>query len=109
MELEISVESRDKNIESELTKTKIADGVSIHIKNRTLREIVGLPEIVNLIVYIGKKVALPVAATLLAKFLYDKLKKRKDNKLMINNTQVEINAEKIEKLIINVLKEEEKE
>jgi len=41
--------------------------------------------------------------------LYDKLKERKDNKLRINNTSVEINAERIEQLIINILKEKKEE
>lgn len=106
MELEISIESRDKNIESELTETKIAEGVSIHIKSHILREIVEIPEIVTFVVYIGEKVALSVAATLLARFLYDKLKERKDNKLTIENTLVEIDAQEIKKVIIELLKRE---
>jgi hypothetical protein len=107
MQLELSVESRDPNVEGELTKTEIADDVSIHVKGHILREIVGIPELTDFVVYVGEKIALPVAAALLAKFLYDKLKDRQDNKLTINHKSIEINADKIEQLIIISLKEKE--
>ena len=48
----------------------------------TIREIVNPP--IDFIVYVGEHVVLPVAVSLTAKLLYDKLKERRDNKLTIN-------------------------
>jgi hypothetical protein len=118
MELEISIEKRDRNLEKDLFETPqprigekkiIAEGVSIRIKNYFGRDVVDLPTILNVVADIGEKVALPIAVGILSRYLYDKLKDRKQSKVTINNTSVEINTDKIEKLIINVLKEEEKE
>jgi len=39
--------------------------------------------------------------------LYDKLKDRKNTEITINNTSIEINADKIEQLILIILKEKE--
>jgi hypothetical protein len=60
-------------------------------------------------VFIIEKVVIPIAGTLIANFLYDKLKRGKDNQLTINNQPIEINAEKIEHLIINIEKEKKDE
>ncbi len=69
-----------------------------------------MPSWVILTIEIGKNVALPLAVGILSSYLYDKLKNRKDTKVIINNQQVEINAIKIEKLIltnINIVYSEE--
>jgi predicted transcriptional regulator len=102
MKLVISIRSSDTKVASEIAEAKIADGITIQ-QYLILREIVNPP--IDFFFYIGEHIALPIAASLIAKLLYDKLKERKDNKLMINNKSVEINAEKIEQLIINIEKE----
>src|SRR4030042_6777070 len=101
MEFRISVRSSDPNVASEISLAKI-EGVTIK-QQLTIREIVNPP--IDFIVYVGEHVVLPVAVSLIAKLLYDKLKERRDNKLTINNQPVAINAHKIEKVIINQLKE----
>lgn len=117
MELDIGIEIRDPKLVSELFETNttyvgqkkvVAEDVSIQIKNYVAREAVDFPTVVNIVAYIGEHVALPIAAGVLSRYLYDKLKDRKQSKVTISNTPVEINADKIEKLIINVLKEEKK-
>jgi hypothetical protein len=103
MQFEISIRSSDPNIGTEITRAKIAEGITIR-QRLILREIVNPP--IDFIVYVGENVALPVAASLIAKFLYDKLKERRDNKLTINNQPiVNVNVQNIEQLIINVVKE----
>jgi len=118
MELEIGIEIRDPKLVSELFETNkrhveqkkvIAEGVSIQIKNYYARDAVDLPSILNIVAYIGEHVALPIAVAVLSRYLYDKLKVRKQSKVTINNTPVEINAEKIEQLIMNLLKKNENE
>jgi hypothetical protein len=105
MKLEISIRSPDPNVASEIAQAEI-EGITIR-RQIILREIMTPP--VDFIFDIAKTLALSVAAHLIARLLYDKLKGREGNRLTINNQSVEINAEKIEQLIINVLKEEEKE
>jgi len=106
--LEIGIEILDSKLVSDLFGTSasektIAEGASIRIKNYFARDAVDLPTILNIVADIGKHVALPIAVGILSNYLYDKLKNRKNSKVMINHNPVEINAEKIEKLIIEIL------
>lgn len=118
MELEIGIEIRDPKLVSELFETNethvgqkkvIAEGVSIQIKNYYARDAVDLPTILNIVAWIGEHVALPFAVGVLSRYLYDKLKVRKQSKVTINKLPVEINAEKIGQLIINLRKKNENE
>lgn len=115
MESEISIEKRDRNLEKDLFETPqprvgekkiIVEGVSIQIKNYFGRDAVDLPTILNIVADIGEKVALPIAVSILSRYLYDKLEATKQSKVTINNMPVEINTQKIEQLIINIAKEE---
>jgi hypothetical protein len=72
-----------------------------------LREMVNPP--IDYVVFIGANIVIPIAVNLIARFLYDVLKDDKDSKLVINDKPIEINAEKIEQLIINISKEEKEE
>jgi len=72
-----------------------------------LREMVNPP--IDYVVFIGANIVIPIAVNLIARFLYDVLKDDKDSKLAINDKPIEINAEKIEQLIINISKEEKEE
>jgi hypothetical protein len=102
MKLNISVRSSNPNVHSKIAEAKIADGITIQ-REKTFREMVNPP--IDYLVFIGVNIAIPIAVNLIAKFLYDVLKAEKDNKLTINNKSIEINAEKIEQLIINIEKE----
>jgi hypothetical protein len=115
MELEISIEKRDRNLEKDLFETPqprvgeekiIVEDVSIRIRNYFGRDVVDLPTILNVVAYIGEHIAFPIAVSILSKYLYEKLKDRKESKITINYTSVEIDAEKIEQLILNMRKEE---
>lgn len=112
MQLEIGIESSTPKLLYDLFETShisagqgkiIAEGVSIRYKNYTFRAAAELPPILNIVAYIGEHVALPIAVTLLSKYLYEKLKGRA-SKVTINDILVEINEEKIE-LIINQIVE----
>lgn len=91
-------------------KKTVTDGVSIQYVSHYVCDSFDMPSWVILTIEIGKNVALPLAVGILSSYLYDKLKNRKDTKVIINNQQVEINAIKIEKLIltnINIVYSEE--
>jgi hypothetical protein len=118
MELSIEIETFDNMLAFDLfdvtrisdkTEKSITEGISVRYESTLIRKAEGFPEIVNIALFIGEHVALPIAVSIVSRWLYDKLKKRKDNRLTINNTSVEINAEKIEQLIINILKEKKDE
>jgi len=118
MKLNIEIETFDNRLDSKLfdvtrisdkTEKSITEGISVRYEWTLIRKAEGFPEIVNIALFIGEHVALPIAVSIVSKWLYDKLKERKDNKLRINNTSVEINAERIEQLIINILKEKKEE
>jgi hypothetical protein len=118
MKVEIGIEIRDAKLVGDLFETTqikagqektIAEGVSIQLKNYMAREAVDFPTIVNIVAYVGEHVALPIAVGILSRYLYDKLKDRKTSKVTINQIQVEIDAEKIEKLILRIHTEEHDE
>jgi hypothetical protein len=105
MELRLSVRSLDPNVRIDIPNGKIAEGITIK-QELILKEIVNPP--IDFIVYIAEYYALPVAATLTANYLYDKLKDRKDKPITINEQPVEINAKNIEQvIIINLSKKED--
>jgi hypothetical protein len=116
MELEIAIEIRDPELIrdlfestefSEPPKKTITEGVYIQLRSYTAREALDFPTIVNVTAYIAEHVALPMAVAVLSRYLYDKLKDRRNSKTTINQIPVEINAEKIEKLIVEILKNQE--
>jgi len=115
MKLSIQVETHDSNLVSNLfesarsisgqTQKTISEEVTMRFEGLEVSLAIDVPSIITATLYIGEHVALPIAVTVLSRYLYDKLRRRRDNKLRINGTQVEINAEKIEQLIIVNLKE----
>jgi uncharacterized membrane protein required for colicin V production len=102
MKLDVSIRSSDLNIGKEI-RGQIADGITIERKKR-LAEAVGV-HFLDYIIVAAEGIAITVAAILIANYLYDKLKGTKDANLTINYKSVEINAKKIEQLIINIEKE----
>jgi len=111
------IETPDKKLSHDLLETDhiqayqtekiITDGVSIRYEGQILREAIGFPELFNFSIYVAEHIALPIAVAVLSRYLYDKLKDRKNTEIRINDTSIEINAEKIEQLILVILKEKE--
>jgi len=119
MNVVIGIELTDKNIVKDLFETSqpkaheekiIGEGVSIRIGYYFSSDAVDVPTILNIVAYIGEHVALPIAIGILSRYLYDKLKDRKGKtRITINYKPVEIDAEKIEQVILNMLPKEEDE
>jgi len=97
--------SEYKKIVSDKQKKTIAEGVSIQYLYYCAADAVDIPTLLLISAYIGEHAVLPVAAGLLSRYLYDKLKDRKTSKITINGISVEINAEKIQQLILTIPKE----
>jgi hypothetical protein len=104
MRLDIFIRSSDPDMQA-IAVGQIADEITIQRK-KILREAVG-ESFLDYVILIGEGIAIQVATKLIADFLYDKLRGRKGTNLTINHKSVEINAEKIEQLIINIEKENE--
>ncbi len=107
MKLHVSVRSSDlttrTRIASEIAQMKI-EGVTIK-QSLTIKEI--FPEPIDYILSIAVNLAVTVTAQLIANKLWEILKDKKETKLTINNQPIEINAQKIEQLILISLKEKE--
>ena len=103
MELHVSVRSSDPNVASELAQMKI-EGVTIK-QHRVIKEI--FPEPVDFIFSIAVTLGVNVAAQLIARRLWEILKDKKETELKINNQPIEINAQKIEQLILSLKEKEE--
>jgi hypothetical protein len=99
-----------KVVESGKTEKTISEGVKIRYEGEEVvfwDEGPGFLAVAKIAVYIGEHVVLPIASGLLARYLYDKLKEKKHSELRINGTKVEMNAEKIEQLILVIVNQEE--
>jgi hypothetical protein len=105
MEFRMSVWSSDPSVVSEIAQIEI-DGVTIRQPN-VIREIFNPP--VDFIFTIVATMSANVAAQLIAKKIWEILKKKKEPEFKIDYQPVEINVQKIEVVIINRLKEKEKE
>lgn len=105
MELQINVRSSDPNVASEIAQMKI-EGVTV-TRPRIIKEIFNPP--VDFILGIAVTLGVNVAAQLIARKLWEILKDKKETELTINNQPIEINAQKIEQLILISLKEKKNE
>lgn len=113
MELNIEIETdnrmlgfdlfESKEIRAGQTQKAIGEGISIRYEGGLIRRAVDFPEIVRIALVIAEKYVLPVAATLTATWLYDKLKGRANN-VIIEHTVVEIDEGEIKKVIIEKLR-----
>ena len=113
MEIPIRIETQDRMISCELfeatsfqkgqTEKTVTEGVSIRWEGADIRKGFGFPEIVNIAILIAENIALPIAISVLSRYLYDKLKDKEESKIEINYVNVEINAGKIEKAILDIV------
>lgn len=79
---------------------EIGDHVSLIYNGSIKRRAIGLPEIVNFTLVFGSG----VAANLIAAWLYDKLKGRKVETVIIERTEVEIDEGQIRKVMEELVK-----
>lgn len=116
MQLDIWIEENDRNLVHDLfgvehsdynkvyvekQKKTIANGITLQYKHSFCCDAENIPTWLIITAEIGKDVILPMAVGLLSSYIYDKLKDRKNEKLVINNQLIEqINAKKIEQVII---------
>jgi hypothetical protein len=105
MELYVSVRSSDPNVQSGIAQMKI-EGVTVR-QPRTIKEILNPP--IDYILSITVTFGVSVTAQIIARKLWEILKDKKETELTINNQPIEINAQKIEQLILISLKEKENE
>ena len=104
-----------QKITMEKQKKIIGEGISLQYKSHFSLDAENVPSWLIISAEIGKNIVLPIAVGILSNYIYDKLKDRKNINIVINNQSVEINAKKIEQVIlaninINVyVKEEDKD
>jgi hypothetical protein len=102
MKLNISVRSANPNVAIDIIEGKIAEGITVKRPKR-LMEMVNPPIDYYFII---EGLAVQVAATIIANYLWEKLKNNKANELTIGNQVVKIDAQKIEQIVIINLNEE---
>jgi len=117
MKIPIQIETQDRmlswdlfearSLQSGQTEKVITEGISIKLESIEIRKGFGFPEIVDITVFVAEHVALPIAVGMLSRYLYDKLKDKRETKIEINYLYVEINAEKIENAILSIVQKNE--
>ena len=81
-------------------EVQVSDQIILRFNGIDFQKAVGLPEIINLILALGSVKAIEVAS----KWLHDKLKGKKIEKLVIEKTEVEIDQGEIKRVIEEKLK-----
>lgn len=110
MEVEIEIETYDVGLSFDLFESKeiragetqktIADGVSVRCEGGLIRKAEGIPQIVRIALIITETVALPLAVSIAANWLYDKLRRKKVEKLRIGRVEVKVDKGEIERILI---------
>jgi len=103
MELHITIHSSDPDVGKEITTEQVANGITVERK-RILRETVG-ESFIDLAFHVGEGILIQVVATLIAKYLYDKLKGKTD-KVDINNINLDVNVNVFNNFFLETLKKE---
>jgi len=107
--IKIEIHTHDRKLLSDILEnssvsmgdeTNISDQARIKYDGSYIRKALGFPEIIYLILTFSSG----VSAGVIANWLYDKLKKKNIEKLIIDKTEVEINKEEITKIIIEIIK-----
>jgi hypothetical protein len=102
--IKIEVHTHDRDLISDVLERSsissgdelaISDQAKIRYEGSYIRKALGFPEIV----YFTITFASSVSAGIIANWLYDKFKKKNIEKLIIERTEIEINQEKITKII----------
>jgi hypothetical protein len=95
----------------EKTIYPIADSIKLQYNSRILQASVGIAEIIDVTLFIGKNVALPIACGLAARYLYDKLHKHEDKVagLRIRKKRVENNPNDIAQAFLEDMERLEKD
>lgn len=116
MELNVEIETNDnmlgfdlfdsKELKNGQTTVTIGKGVSATFKGTRFRKSVGIPEVIQFVLEIGKEVAIDVGALLVSAWIYDKLKGQDVKKITIERTEVTFNEGQIEKIITEKMQEE---
>jgi hypothetical protein len=73
------------------TEKLLAEGISIRWQGESFRKSLDFPTIINLSIWIGQNIAIPVAVGILSSYIYDKLKKHENSKVFINNQIINSN------------------
>jgi len=95
-----------QELNSGQTTVNLGKGVSATFKGTMFRKSVGIPDVIQLVLEIGKDVVIGIGVGLISAWLYDKLNGRDVKKLTIEKTEVTINKGQIEKIIIEKIQEE---
>ena len=87
------------------SEIEIAEGTFLRFEGITLREAVNVPEIFRLTLIIARDIVLPIALGIASNWLYDKIKKKRTQKIMIEGKETQIDIDKIKEVLMKEIKE----
>jgi len=116
MEIKIEIETHDnmlafdlfesKELVADRTEKSISDNVSVRFEGEVFRKAEGLPRIIEMTLVLAKEVITPIILGIVSAWLYDKIKGR-SAVLRIERTEVTINKQKIESVLIEKIEKRE--
>lgn len=87
------------------SEIEIAKGTFLRLEGFTLREAVNVPEIIRLTIIIARDIALPIALGIASNWLYDKIKKGRTQKIVIEGKEVQMDRDKIKEMLMREIKD----
>jgi len=87
-------------------KKVIAEGAELRYDNIFIRDAMGIPEIMNFTITVAPNVAGGVIAGIIANWIYDKLKGKNVERIMIDRKEVQIEKGEITKVISEKIERE---
>jgi len=115
MEIQIEIKSENISLEFDMfetnevkageTKIKIAEGIQAVYEGGLIQEAFPAPSIFYVSIDISKEIAIGIASGLITAWLYDKLKGRKVNEIIIEKTEAEYDKGEIKRIIVEKIKQ----
>ncbi len=97
IELELEIVTSDQSLVSDLRATSaIPGGATLTYKSQTLREAVGVPETIT---FVLTTIGAGVSTSLIGNWLYDRLKGKNVESLIIERTEIQIEPGEIARII----------
>lgn len=87
------------------SEIEIAKGTFLRLEGISVGETVGGPEVLQFTLIIARDIALPIALGIASNWLYDKIKKGKAEKIMIEGKEAQTSKDKIKEMLMKEIKE----
>ena len=116
MKLNFEIETNDAILERHIfssaqlsagfTRIQISEGIIAKYNGTIIQLAVDIPNIIKIVIEIGKDVGIGIGSGLISAWLYEKLKGKDVKKIRIDGNEVELDQEQLQRTIEEKLKQD---